>query len=380
MSRKIQGAVVFDLTGSMAAVRDEVRYTNCAFIDRLYGAFDKIEIGAIAIGDDPEPGYMMEKVGLSSRPDTLRHFIMTVPNAYGGDGDECYEQALDELSRWSWDPEAAKFVVFIGDAVPHAVSHRKNPGRLDWQVCARRLAETAGGINIFPVHALAYRDYGNFWHELAEIGDAPYLRLGQFRHVENLILGITHRMAGADRFAEFERGFSNVPHDLRESFDALAGRPRTTPPWSGTGGGSRRRKAGFEEVVPPDRFQVLTVTSREKVDCKEFAVEKGLIREPAEYDRTVKSNFYYLHDQRSRETLRPTHHVVIEDLITGEMITGDAAREALGCPYGDSKNIPRNPLPGKRVWFQTKSHNRKFEVGQHVLIDTDGIDEHALTR
>ena len=166
--RILQLALVPDVTGSMAAANGEVRAKNCALVDELHEAFPGIEIAVIAVGDDPPPGYMTRHLPFTSDRQAVKRFLTQVPNAGGGDTDECYEKALNIARSLNWRDDAKKVLVAIGDAYPHPINHPKNPTRLDWRVEARELASI--GVTIYSVQCLAlFADIQakRFWAELA---------------------------------------------------------------------------------------------------------------------------------------------------------------------------------------------------------------------
>ncbi|MBX7137971.1 MAG: VWA domain-containing protein [Oligoflexia bacterium] len=363
--KKIQMGLMVDLTGSMAAVRGEVRAHNHQLVKDLFDAFPELEVGAVMVGDDLKPGYMVRHLPLSSGSEQrkITHFIDSVPNADGGDADECYELGLRTLAGFDWDPAAQKVVVAIGDSYPHSTTHPKNPGRLEWRKEAQALAKK--GITIHAVQCLAYggdSQAQRYWSELPKLGGGLHLMLEQFRHLRYLLLGIGHRTVSEENLASFTERLErdgSISVGLGRSFDLLLGRRSSR---------SRRRTDG-RVPVEGSRFQVLTCTALERQDVRQFAVDKGLISDPCDYNGEVKGRVYYAHTERT-ETLRPGHHVVIQDRRTDEFFTGADARAWLGIPYGGSGQIPPNPLgPDYTVWIQSKSLNRKLFPGQEVMVD-----------
>lgn len=364
MRKRVQLVFIIDFTGSMAACRGEVRANQCRLIEKLFSQILGIEVAVIAVGDDEERNrYMTRMLPLTSDQNQLVNFFNTVPNAGGGDADECYEKGLNQANELAWDKDATKVVVVIGDSIPHPVNHRKNPHRLDWRTEVRNLRKK--DVIVHAVHCLAH--YGGaqvrkFWAELAEIGGGVYLTLEQFKHVESLLLGIAHRALGEDSLQEFttrlERDGS-ISTGLRNSFDTLLGISRK----------STRSRSDGRIPVAASRFQVLRCTSDARQDVRDFAVDKGLISSPSEFNARVKGRLFYAHTVKT-ETLRPSHEVVIQEVATDTFFSGEDARLWLGIPTGTSDRLRPNPLgPEYVVWVQSKSVNRKLDPSQDVMVD-----------
>ena len=220
------------------------------------------------------------------------------------------------------------------------------------------------GVTVHSVQCLAHYGLDKFWKELAEIGRGVHLKLDQFSHLQQLLVGMGHfTRGGASELSAFEQSLPQVPRGVSRSFAALRGEKYSPPTHS-------------REYVPVagSQFQVLTCESAEPQDVRDFAVEQGLIATSDQFVRVVKGNLYYAHTERC-EQLRPNHEVVIQDLSSDEFYSGKEARNWLGCPYGSSRDVAANPLgEGYRVWIQSKSMNRKLRPGQAVMVKmTDAI-------
>lgn len=356
----VQIALPFDTTGSMRSVLRQVRDQNGRLIADLFKTIPMLEIAGIAIGDDlpgEGGGYMTMTSPFFRDWDSSLNWFKKVPDAYGGDEDECYERALRDLNGLPWDPYAQKVVVFIGDAFPHPTNHRKNPDRLDWKKEAADLASK--GVIIHAVQCLSHYGRGDFWRQLASLGNGVHLRLDQWSHLESLLLGVAHFIrGGADGLGKWTNGRGTMPASVARSFDTLSG--RTTR--------ARGRKDG-RVPIEPSKFQVLTVGGGGKQDVRDFAVEMGLISATSEYSKVMKGHLFYAHTERTEE-LRPEHEVVIQDNNSDEFFSGETARDWLECPFGTSRRIQPEPLgPDYTVWIQSKSMNRKLMPGQKVMVE-----------
>lgn len=60
----------------------------------------------------------------------LCKFVDEVSSTGGGDAPEAYELALREARFFSWDDDAAKALVVIGDEVPHPPSYTTE--KINW--------------------------------------------------------------------------------------------------------------------------------------------------------------------------------------------------------------------------------------------------------
>jgi hypothetical protein len=373
MKANVQIACVFDTTGSMTPVSKEVRRNNCQLIKSAFSTIPALEMGMIAVGDDlptqGRGGYLTKVLNLQRDWDKVANFVTNVEPACGGDFDECYELALNQLRSFPWVDGAKKAVLFFGDARPHSVNHPKNKGHFNWETEARALA--AQGVSIHAIHCLAHYGERGFWQKLAKIGNGIYFQLDQWSHVESLVLGITHHISGGvDSLSRYQADLQRkgaIPVGVQRSFDAITGRKTT-----------RKRTDGRTPIVDGSRFQVITCDAIERQDVQDFAVAQGLIAEKSQFNSVIKGHLYYAHTERT-ETLRPNHEVVIQDNRSDEMFAGDEAREWLGCLFGETCSLKANPLgAGYTVWLQSKSVNRKMFPGQKVMVEMTKEIKHAM--
>ncbi len=363
MKARTQIALVVDGTGSMRPVRNEVRRHNCRLIESAFRTIPSLEMAGIAVCDDLPGegcGKLTTTLPFQRDWDKVADFFKNIPDAFGGDFDECYELGLHQLGEFKWNPAAKKVAIVFGDARPHPVNHRKNKLRLDWEKETEELVSQ--GVTIHAVHCLPHYGEGAFWKKLAKNGGGVYFQLDQASHVESLVLGIAHHTSGGveglQQYEEQLQKRSSIPTSVRRSFDTLAGRKSTV-----------KARKDSRKPVDGSLFQVLTCDSTTPQDVKSFAVSQGLIAEPDQFNSIVKGHLFYAHTER-KEDLRPSHTVVIQDLETDEMFSGEEARNWLDCPFGETKKIAPNPLGEKyRVWLQSKSVNRNIRPGQQVMVE-----------
>jgi len=201
--------VSFDTTGSMGPAIAEVRRKVEQFVDQLYKDVADLRIGIIAHGDYIDATYRPETyllkrtklVDSAGRADII-NFIRTVPNTYGGDGDEAYEYVLKELESVEWRADADKVFILIADADPHRVGYRYGSYTVheDYTTIARRLI--ARGIKIYPVQALA-RSPKTMYVQLAHMSNTPRLELAQFTNIIPLLTAITYKQQSDEKLQQY---------------------------------------------------------------------------------------------------------------------------------------------------------------------------------
>src|SRR5947207_2017115 len=173
----------FDTTGSMSACLREVRKKIKETIDRLFNSIPGIRIGLVAHGDycDEKSTYLMKYVDLTSNKQSLIDFVNNTGDTSGGDAPEAYEYVLNKVQDLSWNADAMRSLVMIGDAYPHD----KNPYNLDWRNEVKELNKM--NINIYSVQALS-RGHGQpytFFKQMANMTNGYHLFLDQFVYIQD---------------------------------------------------------------------------------------------------------------------------------------------------------------------------------------------------
>jgi len=365
VAKKVRVIIIDDFTASMGGLRAVERRNNCAMVRQLFKTIapGRLEVGMMSIYDLHDEGGrdFTELLPTGDLERVIRYINSTENARANSSGEECYERTLRRLRDPEWIPAAdtVEVVVLTGDSTPHGCCHRKNPDRIDWESEARAVVRR--GAQIFPVYALTWSGQSRFWEQLAQIGNGGLLlKLDQFDHFTTILLGIAARAAG--EFELFERTLAdNIPYAVQRSLDQLAGRRVRR---------FHSRNAG-RKVADEGRFQVHTMDERMRAD--DLAIELGLIADRSEYS-SVAGCFFYAHESRRSEQIRPTHEVIVQDSSSGEMVFGHDARDLIGVPYGRSGySIPKRMLDsqGYRIWIQSKSKGnpRMFEKGQDVMVD-----------
>ncbi|MEZ4406265.1 MAG: VIT domain-containing protein [Polyangiales bacterium] len=117
-----------DATGSMGAYIHEVKTHLLALIDALKGSplCRSLRLGLVAYRDHPpqDNTYASHAVALTDDVAAVRREVDALQASGGGDGPESVTDGLFDVVRLDWRPDAAKAVVWFGDAPPHGVEPR----------------------------------------------------------------------------------------------------------------------------------------------------------------------------------------------------------------------------------------------------------------
>jgi len=111
--------------------------------------------------------------------------------------------------------------------------------------------------------------------------------------------------------------------------------------------------------VPPSSFQVIAVDH--DVSIKQFVIDHGL---PFKTGR----GFY---EFTKRESISLKKEVVLMERATGDLFSGDAARELAGIPLDRDADVSPPSLEKYRAFVQSTSYNRKLVGGTGFLYEVD---------
>lgn len=347
----------FDTTGSMYPCLTQVRRYIAKIIDYLFANIPNLRIGIIAHGDHCDGKKIVTVLDLTNNKDALKEFVLKVPSTNGGDSDEAYEFVLNRARTMSWTAGKNKALVMIGDANPHKVGYRYGSyvNDLDWENEAALLLEA--GIKVIPVQALANRWANNFYDGLSAISGMPKIELEQFADINDVIMALC--MSRAGKIVEFEKTLEkrgSVSYSVLKAVDVLSGRKART----------RKVSAHSKYAVHPSRFQVLDVD--DDCDIKGFVIANDLAFK--------KGRGFY--EFTKPETIQNYKEVVLQDRNTGEMFTGDKAREIAGIPIGVTARVKPEALKKYRVFVQSTSVNRKLIGGTKFLYEVEEWKDLAL--
>lgn len=344
----------FDTTGSMRPCIAQVqRQVEDAFTP-LFKEIPKLKVGVGANGDycDRKTSYVTKRLGLTTDLHELTKFVRNVGYTGGGDAAECYELVLHEALEYDWSMNANKVLVLIGDDVPHPVTDAQNTNRLDWRVQARKLHDA--GVVVYPVQCLSKAYATPFYRELATMTGGYHLELDQFSEIVDLLRAICYKQVGNDQLQRYEETVARagrMNRTLDRAFGTLAGRKKSTR-YAGT-------VAPKFTPVPPGRFQILQVDDSQ--DIQSFVESNDLMFQ--------KGRGFY--EFMKTETIQENKEVVLRDKSTGDMFTGDAARQLIGLPTGVRGKLKPVHLDAYDVFVQSTSYNRKLISGTRFLYEVD---------
>ena len=347
----------FDTTGSMYPCLTEVRSKVAEMVNDLFNTVKDLRIGVIAHGDycDARSTYVTKVLDLTDDRASLVNFVKTVGATGGGDFPECYELVLHQSRSLAWNAKRERILVMIGDATPH--EGRDNESGYDWKNEVALLNEI--GVRIFAVQCLNNYQSTSFYKTMAQDTGGLHLPLNQFRWINDLIMGIVYKSdENPEIFENYEanlRKYNRFNDQQNYLFDTIAGRETkpifdySTPSRGGTA----------VAIKPADidlaRFQSFVVHGTPSI--REFVESRGI--------KFKKGQGFYPHVSRP-ETIQARKEIILENLKTGEFITGVKAREMLGIPYGREVRLPQNPLPGYKCWVQSTSVNRVLREAEFM--------------
>lgn len=347
----------FDATGSMTPCLDQVRKHVENVLAPLFKEMPNLRIGLAATGDYIDlryGGYTVKWQPLTNNLYDLTQFVRKVPNAGGGgDGGECYELMLKQARELNWSLNSKKILVLIGDDIPHVPGFRGSTENLNWRDETKKLTDL--GISIYTVECL-YQRYPTSWfyEELASRGGGYHLMLDQFTDIVNMILAIVHKQTSDERLIKFEEELystNRMNRALNTTISTLTGQPRDAK-----GRFISTKNAGLVPVQN-GRFQILEVDH--DADIKGFVENNNL---PFKKGR----GFYSL--IRS-ELVQENKEVILQDKMTGDLFTGDYARNLIGVPTGTRGNAKPTAIVDYNVFIQSTSINRKLKAGTKFLYE-----------
>jgi hypothetical protein len=349
MTHNVEVVFSFDTTGSMypclTQVRRKIRNTVTRLIDEIPG----IRIGIIAHGDycDEGSSYVIQMLDLSSDVKAICNFVENVGQTGGGDAPECYELVLREAQSLSWTPNSSRALVLIGDDVPHppAYTHRK----INWRTEVDKLADM--GIPVYGVQALNRSHATPFYTELAHKSGGFHLSLDQFSYITDMFLAICYKQTSDAKLEAYEQEVviqARMSRGLNKMFSTMM---------------KRETSVDYGEAdlraVPPGRFQVLEVDKNTSI--KAFVLENGL-------NFKVGRGFY---EFTKTETIQGYKEIILMDRTTGDFFEGEAAREMLGLPMGETVRIKPSHLEKHVVFVQSTSANRKLIGNTRFLYEVE---------
>lgn len=359
MAKKTENVEVvfsFDTTGSMYPCLTQVRNNLKDTVKELFKDIPNIKVGVIAHGDYCDAGstYVTKTLDLTDDPNAIVKFVDSVGSTGGGDSPECYELVLRESRALSWSAGKKRLLVMIGDDVPHGPTYHLNTKKIDWRNELDMLLES--GINVHGVHCMAgIRSHArSFYEEIAKKTGGFYLTLDQFSSVTDLVMAICYN-ANDDkpRLESLEKEIvkqGRMNRGMNQALNSLLGR-KANGQFSGVN----------MKAVPSGRFQVMSV--KKDVPIAEYVKRNGLTFQTGrgfyEFTKSVKVQSY--------------KEVVLMDKNTGDLYSGDKARELAGIPLGVDASVSpgKGNLKDYTCFIQSTSNNRKLLSGTKFLYEVN---------
>jgi hypothetical protein len=348
-TNNIEVVFSFDTTGSMYPCLTQVRRKIKETVTRLLDEIPGIRIGIIAHGDYCDAGstYITKHLDLSGDVATICNFVQNVEPTGGGDAPECYELVLHEAQSLSWTPTNSKTLVLIGDDIPHAPA--QTPQKLNWRKEVDKLAEM--GIAVYGIQALNRKHATLFYKELAEKSGGFHLNLDQFSYITDFFLAVCYQQSSSEQLQAYEQEVvsqGRMSRGLNKMFDTMLKRE-----------GVAVYESAELRAVKPGRFQILEVDN--EISIKAFVLENGLAFKTGR-------GFY---EFTKIETIQGKKEIVLMERSTGDLFEGEAAREMLGLPMGETVRIKPSNLEKYVVFVQSTSANRKLMGGSRFLYEVE---------
>ena len=360
MTQKIDVVFSFDTTGSMYPCLAEVRRRVRETIGRLFKEIPDIRIGIMAHGDYCDKGnpYIIKGLDLSKNISQVTDFVASVKRTYGGDWAECYEMVLNKVQGLDWRKDAdSKIFVMIGDATPHPKGYRygSEVSKWDWREECKALDKQ--GIAVYAVQAMPRSGRTaerKFYETCARLTGGIKIDLHQLSHVVQMIMAICFKEAGNEQFQAYEKELSSkgmLNRSIAAMLDTIAGRTKSAYSF---------KSSTSLDPVEPARFQTVYVDSD--------AVIKAFVVDEMGAKFKVGRGFY---QWTKTETIQEKKEVILRDKKSGDMWTGEEAREMIGLPYGTRGRLSPASLPEYDVFVQSTSWNRKLKGGTEFLYEAD---------
>lgn len=368
--QKVDIVFSFDTTGSMYPCISEVRRRVNETVGRIFKELPGVRIGVIAHGDycDKNRTYVIKKTPLTRGLKTIEKFVTNCGNTDGGDWEECYEWVLATArTGFEWREDAVKILVMIADATPHPKAHydrryaRQGWPYIDWKEQCRLLASE--GIQVYSVQAMGARRSTSFYETMAKMTGGVKLDLQQLSNIVQYIMAIAYKQESDEKLDDYgEELYSQGM--FNRGIVAMLNTLQCKGP----------KATGFVEYdksdlipVHPSRFQVFTVEDDKAI--KAFVEDMGISFKQGQ-------GFY----EHSKSVLvQEKKEVILVDRETGDMFSGEKARELMGLPYGERGKITIKAIKdlGYRLFIQSTSVNRKLLKGTGFLYEVEDWERYA---
>jgi hypothetical protein len=240
----------------------------------------------------------------------------------------------------------------IGDDLPHRANESQNFKKLDWMNEVKLLKEA--GIKIYAVQALGRSYATSFWQTIADKSNGYYLTLNQFSDMERLITAASYKQKGDKFLEDYEKELITngvMNRDMDGVIGTMLGRK-----------GSKRYTITRSRLgaVPSGRFQIMEVDDNTPI--KEFVESQGVTF-------TKGRGFYEFTKRKKATKIQDYKEVILMDNDTGDLYTGDKARQIAGIPVGVTAELQPKSTDGYTVFVQSTSLNRMLQDGTKFLYE-----------
>lgn len=360
--------ISFDDTGSMYAVRSQVRQKVESLIKTLFKLNSDIRIGLI-IHNDYCDRDTIQHLDLTNNEKDIIKFVHNSSSNGGGDADECYELVLNYFhDKFSWKSDK-RVAILIGDCEPHEVGYKYGSitNKLDWKSEAEKCI--AAGIKTYAVQALGGWGRKDFYNKLASLNNTPKLDLSQFSHINQFITAVAYHENG--KLEEYENSDESFKTNtsLKRMFSKLKGLVVEDEPTKSSRSSYKTTtdhgEGDASKTIDLDsRFQVLEVGPAPRI-IKEFVEDNGA---------TFKKGrgFYQF---ILTETIQENKEVLMVHKKTGETKADTVwCRNQIGLPLGTRGRVNPKTLDAAKdydIFIQSTSYNRKLDPNTKFLYELD---------
>ncbi|KAK6177184.1 hypothetical protein SNE40_015339 [Patella caerulea] len=225
-------AFAMDCTGSMSSYiktgQDNIRN----IVEQIVASEKSdIHLALVEYRDHPpeDSTFVTRTHDFTSSVKAMKGWLDACSAQGGGDTPEAVADALHDVLKLSWRPEATKICVFISDAPPHGLGARCGdhfadgcPNNLDPMTIVRSMAEK--GITLYTVGCEpSITPYKEFFAALAYLTGGQYVPLAGAKALTQVIIGGAQEEISLERWMEEvnqqviaemnEKGEANVTED-----------------------------------------------------------------------------------------------------------------------------------------------------------------------
>lgn len=347
-------AISFDTTGSMYPVLHEVRRRVVEVVNELFNNIPDLRLSITAHGDYADT-YDPMTLPLTNDKKAIINLINTVPQTSGhGNGGEAYGWVMHNVANLNWQADKRAYVL-IGDENVHEFGKNLyGYGKVnhDWVAEQNKLKQL--GVTTYVVRCLDRSDSRKFHAKVGEMNKTPVLALAQFNNIVEILTALSFYQVGNERVTEYAdelKGAGKLNRNLANLIDSLLNEK--------TYSGFITSSNGLTPVSP-SRFQTLFVDHN--VPIKAFVEQNGA--------RFRQGRGFY--ELTKREKVQENKEVILVEKLTGDMFSGDEARELINLPYGERGNLSPRDIPQEYTAFvQSTSNNRVLQGQTRFLYEVE---------